>query len=228
MLQVHRYIAEYHEWFYLITIAWTFFEGESFVVLAGAVAAQGSIDPIMLCLCAWIGSYLGDQCWFLIGRNFGHIVVRRFPQWQVGIDKVHRWLERWDVLFILSFRFIYGVRNFSSAAIGLSNLNAWRFMVLNFISAGIWAVIFVAVGYFSGRAIGKVMGKWASTIEFSILGVFVFSLTAAWLYSLWKSKRAKRAAAARSAMEAMEVHVEPIESETGLPPTEMRVGENKR
>jgi membrane protein DedA with SNARE-associated domain len=208
MSQVHRYITEYQEWFYLITVAWTFFEGESFVVLAAAVAATGShdpgkpgIDPVMLCLCAWAGSYLGDQCWFLVGRHFGHIVIRRFPQWQVGIDKVHQWLERWDVLFILSFRFIYGVRNFSSAAIGLSKLSAWRFMVLNFISAGIWAVTFVSVGYFSGQAIERVLGKWATTIEIGILCLFVFGLLLSWVMSRRRRNRLKADAAARRALD---------------------------
>jgi membrane protein DedA with SNARE-associated domain len=194
MTEVHRYIAEYHDWFYLITIAWTFFEGESFVVLAGAVAAQGALDPVLLCICSWIGSYMGDQCWFFVGRYFGHLVVKRFPEWQTGIDTVHRWLDRWDVLFILTFRFIYGVRNFSSAAIGLSQISATRFMILNFISAGIWSVSFVGVGYLFGHAIVRLLGEWASTIELGVLAIFVVVVIGGWVLGRQRRRRAKDAA----------------------------------
>jgi membrane protein DedA with SNARE-associated domain len=194
MIEVHRYVAEYHQWFYLITVAWTFFEGESFVLLAGAVAAQGTIDPVLLCVCAWIGSYLGDQCWFFLGRYFGHLVVRRFPEWRTGIDTVHRWLDRWDVLFILTFRFIYGIRNFSSAAIGLSEFSTTRFMILNFVSAGIWAVSFVGIGYLFGHAIVRIMGEWASDIELGVLCLFAVVVIGGWGYGRYRRYKAKDAA----------------------------------
>ena len=57
------------------------------------------------------------------------------------------WLERYDTGFILSFRFIYGVRNFSSFALGLSAVHWERFLRLNFLAAGLWAATFVAAGY---------------------------------------------------------------------------------
>ena len=133
MEEITRLIHHYREWFYLITIAWTFFEGETFVLLAGAVCANGLIDPYKLTACAWIGSYMGDQCWFFLGRKCGPLLLRRFPDWQHGIDMVHRWLERWDTIFILTFRFIYGIRNFSSVAIGLSDFGVdWRPIELPF------------------------------------------------------------------------------------------------
>jgi membrane protein DedA with SNARE-associated domain len=218
--QVHQYIVHYHQWFYLITVAWTFFEGETFVLLAAAAAAQGIIDPYMLCISAWLGSWMGDQCWFFLGRHFGHLVLKRFPQSAGGIDKVHRLLEKWDVPFILTFRFIYGVRNFSSAAIGLSKLNAWRFVVLNFISAGIWSVTFVGVGYLFGHAIGRMMGKWANTIELVVLGLFVVGIGVGWYVSRRSQRRAR---AARAAADALDVGDEPHEPEPGMPETEIRL-----
>lgn len=181
MLEVQRYIAEYHGWFYLITLVWTFFEGESFVILAGAVAAKGLLDPFALLACAWTGSWLGDQCWFFLGRYFGHLLVRRFPEWQIGIDRIHRWIARWEVLFILSFRFIYGIRNFSSAALGISDINVYRFMILNFLSAGLWAASFVGGGYLFGRAIEQVLRRWGTSIEFGALVGVAVLMVLAWI-----------------------------------------------
>ena len=105
---------------------------------------------------------------------------------------VHRWLERWDVLFILSFRFLYGIRNFSSAAMGLSNLNAYRFMVLNFISAAVWAIVFVSIGYWGGRGIEELLGDWAEEIEIVFFGLFILAVVTVWVISRWRARRIKR------------------------------------
>jgi len=185
---------QYSGWFYLVTVIWTFFEGETFVLLAGALCANGLIDPVKLGACAWLGSYMGDQCWFFLGRKCGPLLLRRYPNWQHGIDMVHRWLERWDTIFILTFRFIYGIRNFSSVAIGLSDLSIPRFMILNFIAAGLWAVTFVSVGYLFGHELGRVLGHWAQTIELVALGVFLVAVAAILLVTRLRSRRAKRLA----------------------------------
>jgi membrane protein DedA with SNARE-associated domain len=194
MEEILRLVHEYREWFYLITVAWTFFEGETFVLLAGAACANGLLDPLWLGACAWLGSYLGDQCWFFLGRKCGPLLLRRFPDWRPGVNMVHRWLERWDTLFILTFRFIYGIRNFSSVAIGLSDFGIARFMILNFIAAGIWATIFVSAGYLFGHEIGQLMGPWAEWIEVGALGLFLAVVLTVLLVSRLRARRAKRAA----------------------------------
>ncbi len=192
--EITRHPDQYRGWFYLITVIWTFFEGETFVLLAGAFCASGLIDPFILGACAWMGSYMGDQCWFFLGRKFGPVLLRRYPDWQHSIDMVHRWLERWDTIFILTFRFIYGIRNFSSVALGMSDLGVARFMVLNFIAAGIWAVVFVSVGYLFGNGLSHMLGHWAQSIELAALGIFVVAVIAVMLISRWRSRRAKRMA----------------------------------
>jgi membrane protein DedA with SNARE-associated domain len=192
--QIMQHPDHYRGWFYLVTVVWTFFEGETFVLLAAAFCANGLIDPFLLCGCAWLGSYMGDQCWFFVGRAFGPPLLRRYPDWQHSVDLVHRWLERWNTIFILTFRFIYGIRNFSSVAIGLSDLGTARFMVLNFIAAGIWSVTFVSAGYFFGHELAKVLGAWAQTIELAALGLFMVALSVVVLVTRLRARRAKRLA----------------------------------
>ncbi len=189
MSEVQRYIAEYHDWFYLITLVWTFFEGESFVILAGAVAAKGLLDPFALIACSWLGSWLGDQCWFFVGRYFGKRLLSRFPEWQTGIDRIHGWIERWEVLFILSFRFIYGIRNFSSAALGISGINTYRFLILNFVSAGLWSCSFVGAGYLFGQAFEHVLGRWGTDIEVGVAGMVLLICVIAWAASRWRLRQ---------------------------------------
>ena len=71
-------IADYGVYFYLLVFVWTFFEGETIVLFAGFAAAQGLLDPLLLLVCAGLGSYLGDQCYFWLGRQLRRASARPF------------------------------------------------------------------------------------------------------------------------------------------------------
>jgi membrane protein DedA with SNARE-associated domain len=178
-MEVTQLIAEYGEWFYLVTLVWTFLEGETFVLFAGLAAKHGAIRLDLLILCAWTGSFLGDQFYFAIGRLYGTRLLARFPRWKPGVDQALGWLKRYDTAFVLSYRFIYGVRNFSSFALGISPVSWRRFLVLNFIAAGVWAVIFSLVGYVAGAALEKALGDLHFGIGVALLVVFVVIMTVA-------------------------------------------------
>jgi membrane protein DedA with SNARE-associated domain len=169
---VAHYIAEYGILFYPLTFLWTAFEGETFVIFAGYFASRGMLNLPLLIACAWLGSFCGDQFYFLLGRRYGARVLRRFPKWQPGVDRALRLLERYDTAFILSFRFIYGVRNFSSFAMGMSPLRWTRFCALNFIAAGVWAVSFACSGYLFGEMLSAVIGDAAEIMGIVALAIF--------------------------------------------------------
>jgi len=172
-MEFNKLLAEHGDWFYLIAFAWTFFEGETIVIFAGFAAAQGLLNPIFLLAATGLGSFVGDQSWFWVGRHFGLKLLDRFPRWRGGVDAALRWLDRYNTGFILSFRFIYGVRNFSSFAMGMSAIRGRRFLILNFLAAALWAACFVAVGYFLGHAFRAVLGDFARSFSLAMLGVFI-------------------------------------------------------
>ncbi len=189
---VNQLIADNGAWFYFIVFVWTFLEGETVILFAGFAAAQGIVDPLLLLVCAWLGSFAGDQCYFWIGRNYGTRLLERFPRWRPGVDTALSWLERYDAGFILSFRFIYGVRNLSSFALGLSTVRWERFLWLNFVAAGLWAASFVAVGYFLGHVFKAVLGDVARSFGLVMLGVFVAIGGGMWLLHLLQRRRQAR------------------------------------
>lgn len=172
-MEINRLIAEHGAWFYLIAFIWTFLEGETVVLFAGFAAAQGMLNPFLLLVATGLGSFAGDQSWFWVGRHFGSRLLDRFPRWRFGVEAALRWLERYNTGFILSFRFIYGVRNFSSFAMGMSAIRGKRFLALNFLAAALWAAGFIAVGYFLGHAFRAVLGDLARSFSLAMLGVFV-------------------------------------------------------
>ncbi len=140
---------------YLGAAGWAFFEGETFVLLAAAAGrASALINPWVLTVCVWLGSFAGDQLWFTLGRRYGMRAVRRIPGAERRMEQAIRFLDRFCVAFVLSFRFAYGIRNIAAAACGIAGMSRLRFAVLNFIAAGVWAGTFVASGWFVAAWLG--------------------------------------------------------------------------
>ncbi|WP_458093732.1 DedA family protein [Roseomonas sp. WA12] len=140
---------------YLLAALWAFFEGETFVLAASAIGAMtGAVDPWLLMGAVWIGSFLGDQTWFTLGRKYGPRIMKRYPKAEAKMASATTMLLQYGTIFILTFRFLYGIRNVAAAACGLAGIGRLRFAVLNFIAAGVWAGSFVAAGWFLGGLIG--------------------------------------------------------------------------
>ncbi len=178
--------AEWGAMAYVAAALWAFFEGETFVLVAAAAgAATGVVDPLLLMASVWGGSFLGDQTWFTLGRRFGPAAVRRIPSAGPRVASARALLDRHGTLFVLGFRFLYGIRNVAAAVCGIAGMNRARFMSLNFVAAGIWASSFVAAGWYLGALLGPERLGW------SIAGIAV--LVAALL--LGRRYRRRRAAA---------------------------------
>ncbi|HXQ49778.1 MAG TPA: DedA family protein [Stellaceae bacterium] len=196
-MDVQRFILEHGAWSYLVTFVWTFFEGETFVLLAGFAAAQGVLSAPLLLLSAALGSFAGDQCYFWIGRHFGLRLMARHPDWRARVDRALSWLKRYDAGFILTFRFIYGVRNFSSFALGVSGIVWQRFLTLNFIAAWVWASVFVSLGFVCGSTVERMMGRVAHDFSVVLLALFVVLLAGGhFVHKLSRIRRRRRTAEA--------------------------------
>jgi membrane protein DedA with SNARE-associated domain len=177
---------------YFVVLALTFLEGETIVLIAGFAAAQGLLDPRLMVAAAWLGSFAGDQCCFWLARYFGTRLLDRYPRWHVKINAALAWLDRYDAGFILAFRFIYGVRNVSSFALGLSHVRAKRFLWLNFVAAGLWAGSFVAVGYFLGHEYRKILGDLETRFKLGMLAAFIAIAGGVWLVHRLQQRRLTR------------------------------------
>ncbi len=183
MEHVIELIKEHGDWFYLVTFIWTALEGETFVIFAALAAQRELLNVYLLFLAAWLGSFCGDQVYFFLGRRYGTRMIKRWPETfhKRKLDKIFGWLERYSVGFILSYRFMYGIRNISGVAIGMSNLPWKKFAMLNFIAAFMWALSFCAVGYLFGSTIEH-LGKNAEeevnfgVREFMLGALFVFAV----------------------------------------------------
>lgn len=174
---------------YPALIIGTFLEGETILILGGVAAKLGYLSLEWVIACGFIGTLLGDQLYFFIGRYKGKAFLTRRPVRQMQAQRVFQKLERHQNLFIIGFRFIYGLRTVTPFAIGISNISYLRFTLLNILGAAIWAIIIGLIGYFFGHAFEALLGD-IKHYELELLaGIILFSALI-WLTSHYRRRRA--------------------------------------
>lgn len=95
---------------YLVLLAGSAIEGETFVVLAGFTAHRGYLSLPLVILIAGILNFGWDQFYFWLGRRHGRWARARFPSLEAKIARVLALLERQHVPLIVGVRFLYGLR----------------------------------------------------------------------------------------------------------------------
>lgn len=143
------YIADFvREWGYVAVFLGSLIEGESVIFIAGFFAHEGYLSLPKIILVSFVGTLFADQILYFVGRHYGNPFIERFPSMRPRAEKAFQLLRRYDNIFILSFRFIYGIRIISPVVIGASGVGVKRFMVLNFLAAIIWSVGSCVAAYY--------------------------------------------------------------------------------
>ncbi|MET1079309.1 MAG: DedA family protein [Pseudomonas sp.] len=176
---------------YLALFLGTFFEGETILVLAGFLASRGYLQIDLVLLTAFFGSYSGDQLWYYLGRHKGRALLARKPRWQVMGDKALAHLRRHPDIWVLGFRFVYGLRTVMPVAIGLSGYPPLRYLVLNGIGAVVWALALGLAAYHFGSVLEGLLGN-IKKYELWVLGGLLLLGGGLWLRRWLKTPRPER------------------------------------
>jgi membrane protein DedA with SNARE-associated domain len=152
---ISSFVASYG---YFAVFVGTLLEGETILAAGGFAAHGGLLDWRLVLLVASIGATLGDQVTFLLGRWKGAALIGRFPFLAARKQRVHDLLERYDILFILSVRFLYGLRIAGPFILGSSRIPLLRFAGLNVAGAALWAALITGIGYAFGAAVTSLLG----------------------------------------------------------------------
>ena len=176
---------------YLALFVGTFLEGETILLFAGFLAHDGQLDLSMCLLTAFCGSLAGDQTAFYVGRWKGKQFIANRPAWQCRVERVHRMLERFHEVLILSFRFFYGLRNLTPFILGTTEVSGLKFFLLNAVGAAVWAVVFGSAGYLFGEAVNSVL-KDVKHLQMIILLVAAVIFTLVYLFRRRRRKKAEK------------------------------------
>lgn len=179
-----EHVIEFIEnWGYFAVLFGAIIEGESIILTSVYLAYKGILDFNKVVIIAFIGTLFADWTLYLVGRHFGPGIIRRNPKLHVPADKAFKLLKKWDIWFILSFRFIYGIRAISPIVIGASGILPRRFIPLNFLAAVIWTGISCYGGYYLAGAVDDMIGTFQMAqkyVIFAVIGLITFVSVAFW------------------------------------------------
>ena len=142
-------------------------------LFAGYAAQAGALGYEQALAACWAGTFAGDVLRFWVGRRFGTRWLRGIPRLQRAVETAARLAARHHVWMILIHRYPRIIRNVAGFAYGASALSWPRFLVLNFIAAGLWAGIAVSVGYGFGFVSEKTMSDALSAFGIVMLVAFL-------------------------------------------------------
>jgi len=168
----------------------TFLEGETILLLAGFLARNGQLDLATCILVAFCGSLAGDQAAFYVGRWRGQKFLAKRPALNCRVERVHRMLDRFHAVLILTFRFFYGLRNLTPFILGTTGINPIKFFVLNALGAAAWAVIFAYAGYFFGVLVVDALLKDVQHVQIIVALAAVVLFAAIWVIKRHRRKKA--------------------------------------
>jgi membrane protein DedA with SNARE-associated domain len=173
---------------YLAVLLGTFLEGETILILAGFAAHRGYLELPWIILAAFVGTLFGDQLFFFLGRRHSEFLLKRKPHWKPRLERVQKLISNYQILIIISFRFLYGLRTITPFALGMSQVPLRLFIPLNILGALVWAVVIGVAGYLFGQALETFLGNlkhYEYAILLSLAGISVL----VWLIHFWRSRK---------------------------------------
>lgn len=177
---------------YIILFLGSLVEGESIVLTAGILAYKGFLSLPAIIAISFTATLFADQGLFFVGRIYGPSLLDRKPHLKEKSQRVFDLLHKYNVWFILTFRFIYGIRTVSPLIIGTAGIPVKRFVILNFIAAVIWSVLSCYAGYALGHFFGDDldhMMKTAMKYQKITIGAIIAVITAVFLFRRWRRNK---------------------------------------
>ena len=181
-----------HDYGYWIVILGALLEGEMVLLLAGGAAFHGYMNVHLVMLISFLGALLHDNLLFMVGRLFGRRLLNASPVWHKRISKVSDLIHKYDNLFIMSFRFVYGLRTITPIIVGNSRIEWKRYAVLVSISALIWAVVVAYLGFTFAMAMDAIIAnfdKYKTYLAFGALFLVVAVIGVLKYWSYVKDKK---------------------------------------
>ncbi len=168
-----EFIRQHGEAAYAFLTVYSMANSLLLALFAGYAAQAGALGYEKVLAACWAGTFMGDVVRFWVGRRFGTRWLGRFPRLQRAVETAARLSERHHVWMILIHRFPRIIRNVAGFAYGASTLGWPRFLVLNFIAAGIWAGAAVSAGFGFGYLSEKTMNDALQAFGITMLVAFL-------------------------------------------------------
>ena len=157
-------VNNYGPWIYAILflvifcetglVVMPFLPGDSLLFIAGAVAAGGGMDPVLLGGLLMLAAILGDSTNYVIGRTAGERLFRN-PNSKIFrrdyLAQTHNFYARHGGKTVTMARFLPIIRTFAPFVAGIARMPYPRFFGFSVLGTILWVGGLVTLGYFFGN-----------------------------------------------------------------------------
>ena len=154
--------------------------------------AQNGLLPVWgAVVSAAAGACVADQLWFWLARHYGREKWIERVENRPAFQRALRILEHHLILFTLGFRFVYGMRTVTPIAISASRIRSRTFVMLNSVSAAVWGLTMVWLGFLFGKAINPWLQevKSATLLMLGAGAAILLAALAPRLVRRWRRRR---------------------------------------
>jgi len=174
---------------YLLLFAWVLVEqlgiplpATPILLAAGALSAEGKISFSLALLAALAGSLTSDSAWFLIGRKYGHHVLRILCKLSmeptICVRRTQDSFGRRRQVTLMIAKFVPGLATLAPPVAGQNGMSYVEFLFFDALGAAAWFGILLAVGRLFGDALKRdpSLLNWAGRFSGAllVLGILAF------------------------------------------------------
>ena len=177
-------VNNYGPWIYAILflvifcetglVVMPFLPGDSLLFIAGAVAAGGGMDPVLLGGLLMLAAIMGDSTNYVIGRTVGERLFSN-PDSKIFrrdyLQKTHDFYERHGGKTVTMARFLPIFRTFAPFVAGVARMFYPRFFMFSVFGTILWVGGLVTLGYFFGN-----VPFIKSNLSLLVVGIILLSL----------------------------------------------------
>ncbi len=194
-------VQQYGPWIYAILffiifaetgfVVTPFLPGDSLLFVAGALAALGGMDIVLLVATLAAAAISGNQVNYHICRFIGPKVFhwegsRLFNK--AALQKTHAFYEKHGGKTVVVSRFLPLFRTFAPFVAGVGAMGYARFTLFNVTGALLWAVSLTAAGYWFGNV------PWIKqNLTLVILGIIAVSFVSV-VIGWWQHRKGEKTA----------------------------------
>lgn len=151
-----------------------FLPGDSLLITAGLIAAQGYLDIYILNISLIIAAIVGDQVGYWFGKKTGPKIFNREKSIFFAKDhlvKAKHFYEKYGGRAIIYARFVPFARTFAPIVAGVGDMSYKKFVSYNIFGGILWVTSMTLLGYFFGN-----IPFVKKNFEYVIIGVIILSL----------------------------------------------------
>ncbi len=160
---------------YIAILIGSLFEGETLLIIAGLAVHQGLLDLPLVFLCSLVGTLVGDNFFFLLGRYKGHKLVAKYKFFSKLTMVSEKLSGRRAPFLAFAMRFMYGFRHLMPFSLGMSAIKTKTFMFWNFLGGLSWVLAAGLAGYFFGGVLEIFFGR-LRRYEFRVIVITIIAV----------------------------------------------------